>query len=403
MLRSIKVVFFVFMFASVCMYGCGGDGDGGTGPSGDGTLEGTWRVETTMTSANCPYVNFSFVDTVTYTEEDADLDFGEEEDCDCDINQNGSQYTMNCTCPMEGDPCIEQVTMQGNGTLSENTYDFTYTVNWQISNAPGCAGTPACEITVTGNGTRIGEGPGPQPENEPDISLSQTNHNFGNVQVGNFSSWTLTLSNLGDEDLTINSITSSGADFSVTAPTFPRTIAASGTLPVNITFEPSGTGPSSATLTITSNDPDEGTVTVNVSGTGVTDGGEGDLAGTWRVITTTSVSCPGVPTVTEKDTSEVTYSEGTTQPEWPEFFECDFQTAGNTWTINCDYNETIGTCLWAYVVTGNGSFTETTYELTYNMTFTVSGPAECAFIPECDTQVEMEGTKISTRLSSTDE
>ena len=395
MFRSIKVVFSVFIFVSLCMYGCGGDGDGGTGPSnGGGTLEGTWRVETTMTSANCP-INFSFVDTVTYTEEDADLDFGEGEDCNCDIDQSGNQYTIDCTCTMDEDPCVEQYTVQGNGTVSENSYEFTYTMSWQVSNAPGCSETPACEVTVTGNGTRIGEGPGPQPENEPDISLSQTTHNFGNVQLGSFSSWTLTISNLGDEALTINSVTSSGVDFSVTTPTFPQTIGASGTLPVNIIFEPSGSGSSTATITITSNDPDEGTVTVNVSGIGVTNGGGADLFGTWLVITTSSTECQGIPTVTEKDTSEVTYAEGTTQPEWPEFFDCDIQTAGNTWTIDCNYNETIANCMWSYNVIGNGSFSETSYQMAYTMSLTVSGPAECAFIPECDTYVEIVATKVT--------
>jgi len=100
----------------------------------------------------------------------------------------------------------------------------------------------------------------------PDISVPASLA-FGDVDVGTSSTKTLTISNVGDADLTITEITVTGTQFSVG--TYPGTIAAAGSADVNVTFSPTSAGAKSATLTIASDDPDEATVTVSLSGTGV--------------------------------------------------------------------------------------------------------------------------------------
>ncbi|MFQ6093819.1 MAG: choice-of-anchor D domain-containing protein, partial [bacterium] len=105
-------------------------------------------------------------------------------------------------------------------------------------------------------------------EEAPEISLSASSHNFGNVRVGESTNWSFTISNNGCADLTVNNITSNHSDFVVTSPTFPKTIPADGNFVVTVRFTPSTTGTKSGTLTITSNDPDEETRYVSLSGTG---------------------------------------------------------------------------------------------------------------------------------------
>jgi len=109
------------------------------------------------------------------------------------------------------------------------------------------------------------------PAPEPNISVSPTSKNFGEVTVGSSSSpQTFTVSNVGTATLTITNITISGPgseEFSMSP--YPGTIPAGDSAGVNVTFSPTSTGSKSATLAITSNDPDEATVEVSLSGTGV--------------------------------------------------------------------------------------------------------------------------------------
>ncbi|MFQ6092080.1 MAG: choice-of-anchor D domain-containing protein [bacterium] len=103
----------------------------------------------------------------------------------------------------------------------------------------------------------------------PDISVSDTSHDFGSVIGYNTETWGLTLYNLGGTaGLTVSAVTSSHPDFEVLSPTFPRTVPIDGSLDVTVGFTPSQLGPVSGTLTIFSNDPDEGTLPISLLGTG---------------------------------------------------------------------------------------------------------------------------------------
>lgn len=102
----------------------------------------------------------------------------------------------------------------------------------------------------------------------PDISVSTTLVAFGSVDVGTSDTETVTVSNVGNANLSITmAITGTNANQFSVAPT-SQTISPAGSYGLVVTFSPTSTGAKSATLTITSNDPDEPTVNVALSGTG---------------------------------------------------------------------------------------------------------------------------------------
>jgi len=111
---------------------------------------------------------------------------------------------------------------------------------------------------------------------QPDISVSPTSHNFGNVTEGNSSTpLTVTISNDGDGDLTITSLSITGTDlteFSIDPDSDTcsgEIIAPAGDCTADITFDPATEGAKSANLSISSDDPNEDPFDVSLLGTGV--------------------------------------------------------------------------------------------------------------------------------------
>ena len=107
---------------------------------------------------------------------------------------------------------------------------------------------------------------------EPDISISPTSKNYGDVDVGSSSSQTFTVSNDGDADLDVSSVSLSGTNanqFSITSGGGSFSLSPGGSRSVVVQFVPTSEGSKSATLSIASNDPDEATKTAALSGTGI--------------------------------------------------------------------------------------------------------------------------------------
>ncbi|MHC4499608.1 MAG: Kelch repeat-containing protein, partial [Planctomycetota bacterium] len=113
----------------------------------------------------------------------------------------------------------------------------------------------------------------PQPEPLPDIHVSPTIYDFGDVAIGSAETLLVSITNTGDADLTLTSLdfqAGSSSDFSITsAPALPATVPPAATVDVEITFSPSILYLSSATLDIGSDDADESLVEVSLSGVGV--------------------------------------------------------------------------------------------------------------------------------------
>ncbi|MFQ6091535.1 MAG: choice-of-anchor D domain-containing protein [bacterium] len=103
----------------------------------------------------------------------------------------------------------------------------------------------------------------------PQIEVSARSSDFGPVLLGNSAVWSLTLSNQGTADLTVEAITSSHPNFSVADPTFPRIIPPGSSVIQSVLFTPSSLGLITGTLTVSSNDPGEPVLLISVSGMGV--------------------------------------------------------------------------------------------------------------------------------------
>ena len=103
---------------------------------------------------------------------------------------------------------------------------------------------------------------------QPDISPSDTSHNFGLVGVGLESDWGLVLANSGNAALVISAVTPSLPEFTVPHPAFPKTIPPGDSLIVNVVFQPAAVGDVSGTVEVVSNDPDEGILNLKVTGHG---------------------------------------------------------------------------------------------------------------------------------------
>ncbi|MBK7701906.1 MAG: choice-of-anchor D domain-containing protein [bacterium] len=103
---------------------------------------------------------------------------------------------------------------------------------------------------------------------EPDITAGATDLAFGTQHIGGTATRPFTVTNDGCEPLTIDTLTSSHADFTV-APAGPITLAPGALQLVQVTYAPAVLGPVSGTLTIASNDRDEPVIVLPLSGTGL--------------------------------------------------------------------------------------------------------------------------------------
>jgi len=102
---------------------------------------------------------------------------------------------------------------------------------------------------------------------KPNISISPTTLDFGNIVLGNSLIKSFYIYNDGSATLQINSTTSNNTRFTILDN--PTTVYPSGSTQVRIKFEPSSLGLTEGKITIASNDPDESSRQVNVKGTGV--------------------------------------------------------------------------------------------------------------------------------------
>ena len=110
--------------------------------------------------------------------------------------------------------------------------------------------------------TMIAEG---EPDPQPDIFLPEDNHDFGEVPVGEFGEWNMTIENHGDGDLIISGMEIVGEFFSVD---FDEevVIAAENGSEFTLTFAPEADGEFNGTLLITSNDPEDDLLEVSLAG-----------------------------------------------------------------------------------------------------------------------------------------
>ncbi|MFN3740833.1 MAG: choice-of-anchor D domain-containing protein, partial [Thermodesulfovibrionales bacterium] len=139
-----------------------------------------------------------------------------------------------------------------------------------ISGTPTTAGT--YNFTV-----RLSDGPGGFVTkdftikiNAPDIDISPTSLDFGDVGIGLSKDISVTIKNIGQSTLTISKLSITGTGFSlVGAPQTPFDLKQNTQAVFSVRFIPTAAANYSGVLTVESNDPDEGTLNLSLTGTGV--------------------------------------------------------------------------------------------------------------------------------------
>lgn len=162
---------------------------------------------------------------------------------------------------------ISANTCPASGTSLKAGKNCTISVTFTPSGGTGFTGT----LTIVD-----GDVNSPQAVNlsgigtaNPGVTLSATNLLFGDVLENSSSTMQLTLINSGTGNLTISSVTITGADSSMFTQTnnCPSPVDPNGSCTFNVTFTPTNTTPDTATLTINDN-ANPGWQTVTLNGTG---------------------------------------------------------------------------------------------------------------------------------------
>jgi hypothetical protein len=109
----------------------------------------------------------------------------------------------------------------------------------------------------------------PSAASGPLAQAAQSSLSFGTLAVGASSSvQTVTIYNIGTSALTVSGVSSSLADFSISANTCSGAIAADGSCTFNVVFAPSVSGARSADITVQHNAAIGNPLTISVNGTG---------------------------------------------------------------------------------------------------------------------------------------
>jgi hypothetical protein len=140
-----------------------------------------------------------------------------------------------------------------------------------ITFAPTAAGSASGTVTITSTASNpsvtvgvTGTASTPQPQ----ITVSPTSVNFGNVDVGQSNSQSITVSNPGNAALNITQATVSGTAFSLSGLTLPLAINPGQSAVWTASFSPASATSFTGSISITSNAASS-PATVAVSGTGV--------------------------------------------------------------------------------------------------------------------------------------
>ncbi len=102
----------------------------------------------------------------------------------------------------------------------------------------------------------------------PNIQILTNTLNYGLVAIGDTTNQVLAIQNIGDADVTIDSINIDQSVFFINVPSFPIQIAPGGSYNLDVSFAPVVQGPVSGTMTIYNNDPLEPQIPISLQGQG---------------------------------------------------------------------------------------------------------------------------------------
>lgn len=140
------------------------------------------------------------------------------------------------------------------------------TVNFLPSDTVSYTGTMTITSSIgTNTVSLIGSGSGAK------ISVSQTSIDFGDVRTGNAKSVNVTVTNIGNTNMTLSTVSSLSSQFTVTyTGSLPATIAPNAAFTATVSFVPTSAGTYNSTLSITTDAINGTTKTINLQGVGTT-------------------------------------------------------------------------------------------------------------------------------------
>jgi hypothetical protein len=174
-----------------------------------------------------------------------------------------------------GSVSLTKIAMSGTGfSISGPATPMNFTpgesVNFTATFKPTGAGLQSGNITITigtlapqmvASVTATGVA--------PSIGVTPASISFGNVHVGSPVSQTIQLTNGGTASGTVNSVSASGAGFSVSGLTTPQTLTPGQSVTFTAEFNPPGSGAKSGSISVATSSSSS-PLEVSLSGTGVT-------------------------------------------------------------------------------------------------------------------------------------
>jgi len=102
----------------------------------------------------------------------------------------------------------------------------------------------------------------------PQLASSPSSLSFGNIDVGQTETLLMTVSNTGSSSVTLSAVAVNNSDFKTSSLSLPMTLAAGGSVDVNVDFTPAAKGGESGTITF-STDSTKSALVIDIAGTGV--------------------------------------------------------------------------------------------------------------------------------------
>ncbi len=116
-------------------------------------------------------------------------------------------------------------------------------------------------VALNGSGTTVAP--------SCNVTLNETNLNFGSILVGTNSTLSVQIRNNGSAVCTVSAITLNGStDYALTAPSLPLMLGAGASSSLSLQFAPLTATPENAVIGVTSSDPDNPNQFISVTGTG---------------------------------------------------------------------------------------------------------------------------------------
>ncbi len=196
-------------------------------------------------------------------------DFGEVEIGDA------AEWMLVVSSVGDADLVIEDIMIEGDFFLVEFGEDVILapdeSAEFAIVFAPEAEGEFNARLTISSNAGQVDialSGQTPMEPVPPAIIVDPEAIDFGDVELGNARNRLVTISNNGEQPLTVDAINLDEGAFSVDF-NDPIEIEGGGAVEITVTFAPEELGDFDANMAINSNDPDNDVVIVALTGSGV--------------------------------------------------------------------------------------------------------------------------------------